>query len=271
MNQAEEDSRTLNNNPLQDHLRRNTDWFDVWITPQAPTLLLVHGSTVTRRSWQPQIDFLKEHYQIITPDLPGHGALGAFPFTMESAIQVITSAAEASQNARFIIIGASLGGHVATLYASRHPDPIAGLVISGASMNFHGLVGGWTRLVGRLMPRLFSPARLQRTAEQSMLKKWPAETVTALVQAGIYPAGAFQSFLELPDYDFKALLKMVQSPVLILNGENDRPNRKEEQEFLAAAPQAVLEIIDGAGHACAIEKPQVFNQALLKFTQKVFG
>lgn len=261
----------MNNAPFHEHLGRTTDWRDISGASQAPTLLLVHGSTLTRSSWLPQIEALSAHYQIITPDLPGHGVLAGFPFSMEGAVQVLASAAEASRGARLLVIGASLGGHVATLFTSRYPDQIAGLVISGASMNFHGLMGSWTRTVGKLMPRLFSTARLQQMAERSMIKKWPSDIVTAIVKAGIYPEGAFNSFIELPKYDFRELVKTIQSPVLILNGEHDQANRKQEQAFLSAAQHGSIKIIDDAGHACAIEKPEAFNQAVLDFAAQVFS
>ena len=261
----------MQNVPLKERLGRDTTWFNVHGAPQAPTLLLAHGSTLTRQSWQPQVDMLQDQYRIINPDLPGHGTLADFPFMMVGAIQTLEAAVEMNNIQRMLLVGASLGGHVATLYASLHPEHTAGLLISGASMNFNGLVGGWTRLVGKLMPRLFSPTRLQQTAEQSMRKKWPADTVEGLLKGGLYPAGAFQSFRELPDYDFKTLLQKVQAPVLILNGELDRPNRKQEQEFVSAARRAQIKIIDGAGHACAIEKPGAFNQAVLAFAKQIFN
>lgn len=260
----------MNAIPLPEHLGRNTDWYDLSGPPQAPAVILVHGSTLTRHSWRPQVNQLIAYYRVVTLDLPGHGALAEFPFTFENSIKVLERVVSTTQSFNFLLVGASLGGHVATLYANRYPDQIAGLLISGASMNFHGVVGGWTRLIGRLMPRLFSAASLARIAEQSMAKKWPADTVSDLLQAGIYPKGAFQSFREIPDYDFKTLMQTVQAPVLIVNGENDPPNRKQEQEFLRATQNGWLKTIDGAGHACAIEKPEIFNQILIGFAQQVF-
>jgi len=91
------------------------------------------------------------------------------------------------------------------------------------------------------------------------------------MKAGLYPAGAFQSFRELPGDDFKTLLHKVHAPLLILNGELDRPNRKQEQEFAAVAKEAQIKIINGAGHACAIEKPGAFNQALFAFAKQIFN
>ncbi len=260
----------MSNIPLLERLRRNRDWYDIGGPSQSPTVILIHGSTLTRHAWRPQVNPLTVHYQVITLDLPGHGALAAFPFTLENSLLTLNNVIETTQSLNPILVGASLGGHIATLYASRYTDRIAGLGIAGASMNFHGLVGGWTRLVGKLMPRLFSPDYLRRMGEQAMRKKWPADTVADLLQSGVYPEGAFLAFRELPDYDFKALIKTIRAPILIVNGENDRPNRKQEQEFLRAAPNSRLKIIDGAGHACAIEKPEAFTQALLEFARQVF-
>jgi len=111
----------MQNVPLKERLGRDTAWFDMHGAPQAPPLLLVHGSTLTRHSWQPQVDMLQDQYRIINPDLPGHGTLADFPFTMAGAIQTLEAAVEMNHVQRILLVGASLGGHVATLYASLHP------------------------------------------------------------------------------------------------------------------------------------------------------
>ena len=36
-------------------------------------LVLVHGFLGSSKMWKPQIDFLKDHFRVITPDLPGFG------------------------------------------------------------------------------------------------------------------------------------------------------------------------------------------------------
>ena len=70
---------------------------------------------------------------------------------METAVANLAAEIERFSDVPVLLVGISLGGHVATLFASRYPQKIAGLVLSGASMNFNRLVGAWTRLVGKIM------------------------------------------------------------------------------------------------------------------------
>ena len=36
-------------------------------------LVLVHGFLGSSRMWETQIDFFKDYFRVITPDLPGYG------------------------------------------------------------------------------------------------------------------------------------------------------------------------------------------------------
>lgn len=243
--------------------------YSLYGSAEAPALLLVHGSTVSRASWTQQIEEWSQDFGLVVVDLPGHGVLSGEPFTMSRAIMVLLQAVDQAANGCALVVGLSLGGHVATVFAAQHPEKASGLVISGASMNFHGLTGAWTRLAGRLMLRLFTEEKLRLSLEKKICAQWPAPVVSAQLAEGVYPLGAAQSFIELPRYDFRAELRQVKAPVLILNGELDRPNRRGEQAFVTAAPRARVAVIPGAGHACAIEKPAAFNERVRAFAVEI--
>ena len=36
-------------------------------------LVLIHGFLGSSKMWKPQIDFFKDYFRVITPDLPGYG------------------------------------------------------------------------------------------------------------------------------------------------------------------------------------------------------
>lgn len=235
---------------------------------QGMPVIFVHGSTMTKISWQPQMQMLQADAHVLACDLPGHGANAGQRFTMESAVAQLDDQIDQVFGRPVLLVGISLGGHVATLYANRYPEKVIGLVLSGASMNFDGLVGWWTRLVGRIMLRL-NEEKLKRSAETSIRKKWPAETAQMQIAAGLFPRGAAQAFLELSKYDFFQLLGGVHAPVLILNGELDRPNRKHEVAFAAKAPRARVEVVPDAGHACNLEQPEAYTESLRRFIQEI--
>lgn len=249
-------------------LKAQPGWYSASGAPGAPVVILVHGSTLTRASWAPQVAALQDRYRVVCPDLPGHGVLAAQPFRIDTAVEMVREIikSECGPQERVALVGISLGGHIATLAAARFHRRIAGLVITGASMNFSGLIGLWTALVGRLMARA-DQQKMRAQAERNIRKKWPHEAAESIIAAGIHPPGAFQSFRELPGIDFRAALTHVEAPVLILNGETDRPNRKGESAFSAAAPNARIAVIQGAGHACSIEQPDRYNAELRAFLE----
>ena len=53
--------------------------------------------------------------------------------------------------------------------------------------------------------------------------------------------------------------------MLILNGERDESNRKEEAEAAAVARDATIVMMEDAGHACALTRPEAFSTAIDRF------
>ena len=76
---------------------------------------------------------------------------------------------------------------------------------------------------------------------------------------------AFDALWRLPGRDYHAMLAGYHGPLLILNGERDHENRKAEPRALAAWPQARVEVVMDAGHACAVRRPDEFTDAVRRF------
>lgn len=248
---------------------KSTNWYEVHGPRHAPQVVLVHGSVVNRAIWQPQIAALRGRYRVLVPDLPGLGALSAEPFHFERAVDLLRELVDGVAEGRAALVGMSLGGHVAALFAGRFPHKVSALVLSGASMNFRGAVGAYARAVGYLMARLVKPDKLYAQAVKNMWKKWPAEVARAQVAGGISPLGASQAFAEIARYDFRAALEGFTAPLLILNGEHDHPNRKGEAAFAAAARGARVAVVSNAGHACSVENPAEYNRILMEFLDRL--
>lgn len=246
-----------------------SNWFDMVGRNDAPALILLHGSVVNRAFWREQVNILSDHFHILVPDLPGHGALRHVPFRFENALDMLANLIVTKTDGQAMLAGISLGGHVATLLAAREPKLVDKLVVSGASMNFRGAMGIYIRMVAWLMRKLVKPDRLEKQAINNMRAKWPAETVDAIIAAGVAPLGAAQSFEEIWKYDFQKELANAKAPVMILNGEFDRPNRRNETVFASATRNSCLETVPNAGHACNIENSTEYNRRLLRFLNPV--
>lgn len=245
--------------------------FDVAGPLNAPAIVLVHGSVVTRKIWLPQVRDLSATYRVLAPDLPGHGALAHLPFTFDVAVPTLAELIRREAGGRALVAGLSLGGYVSMELASRHPDLLAGLVLSGCSVNFTGLSGLYLTTVGRLMRRgVLRQSRAR--AEQKTRRLFPpalADVAEAQLQAGVYPDALGQSFVETAGRDYVALLAQFPGPGLLLNGDRDTPSRRGEARFLAAMQRGQAQVIQDAGHACNLDQPAAYNRAVREFARAI--
>ena len=102
-----------------------------WGNPSAPPLLLVHGGRDHCRNWDWVAERLIDRYRIIAPDLRGHGdsawAHGG-GYSEMHYVYDIAQLVHQKQMAPVTIIGHSLGGSIALLYAGLFPETIAKVV-----------------------------------------------------------------------------------------------------------------------------------------------
>ena len=245
--------------------------FDAAGRADAPVIVLVHGSVVTRKIWLPQLRALAADFRVIAPDLPAHGTLAGVPFSFPAAVDMLARLIDEEAGGRAIVAGLSLGGYVAIDLAARHPESVSGLVLSGCSLNFVGLLGLYLKGVSSLMRRGWLTQSRAR-AEQKTRRLFPAalaDVAEAQLRDGVYPASLGAAFAELAGRDFTVSLRAYPGPCLILNGEHDRPCRRGEAAFVAASARGRAQVVPGAGHACNLGNPDAYNAALRDFATLV--
>jgi pimeloyl-ACP methyl ester carboxylesterase len=237
----------------------------------APAIVLIHGSVVTRKMWLPQLRGLSDVYHVIAPDLPGHGALAQIPFTFSDAAESLAEIIRQETRGGALLAGLSLGGYVAMELARRSPDLVAGLVLSGCSLNFEGALSSYLRFASWLMRRGWLKLS-KKQAEIRVKRMFPpalADVAEAQLRAGVYPDALAPSYSEMAGKDFSAVLALYPGPSLILNGERDTSARRGESKFVSAARQGRMQIIPDAGHACNLDQPENYNLAVREFGQSI--
>lgn len=249
----------------------NGKTFDSAGPTDMPAILLVHGSVVTRKMWLPQIHGLSDTYHIIAPDLPGHGALADKLFTFSAAAESLADLIRQEAQGCALVAGLSLGGYVAMELARRSPELVRGLVLSGCSLNFEGILGLYLKFASWLMWHGWLKLS-QEQAEARVKRMFPpalAEVAEAQLRAGVYPGALAPSYAEMAGRDFSAVLAKYPGPSLLLNGERDSSARKGEAKFLSAARQGRAHMVPDAGHACNIDQPEKYNQAVREFARSI--
>ncbi len=241
--------------------------YDVAGPRDAFPIVLVHGVSCTRKMWIPQLEALSDEFRVIAPDLPGHGARREQPFRLNAAVQAVMESLRQQTHDRALIVGLSLGGYVAMACAHDHVQEIAGLVLSGCCIDYRGPIGILSWLDSSLVTTLFSESRLSRMQEKTLRSMFPEAVVKPQIEAGFSWKVVPHVYRELSSHDFPDMLQDFTGPTLIINGENDRLNRKREAAMLKVAQDSQLYIVKQAGHLCNLEQPEAFTQQVRAFAK----
>jgi pimeloyl-ACP methyl ester carboxylesterase len=228
-----------------------------------PVLVLVHGANDQCGAWALVAGRLAASRRLVLPDLPGHGdsdprdgplGIGDLLAGVEAVIEA------AAPGARLSLVGNSLGGYLALLYAERHPGRVDRVVLlNGAAIRAQPGVAV------SLLPRTREEARATMdalTAPES--PRVPAFILDDLVRRG--PTSPLARLLAIPIEDRYVLderLSGMATPVSLLWGEADRYMPVSYAETVRARlPSARLEVLPGCGHVPQRECPDRLLPAL---------
>ena len=229
-------------------------------SPSSPTVVFLHGAGGNRGMWA---TYSSDQWFGLVPDLPGHGSCSKGRWTMEASIEAVaTLIEEQSPSGRAVLCGSSLGGYVAIATAHARPDLVEGLVLSGSTASYLGWGGFETRAFGWAV-KAFGP--VIRRLNAKALADLPPEIGGPMIEGGMSTRAASDALIRLPGTDYHALLRAYEGPVLVLNGERDKVNRKEEHEAIEGLANASLQVLDDCGHSCVITKPDAFKAAVEAF------
>ncbi len=242
--------------------------YEVAGPPDAPPIVLVHGTRLSRAAWRPQIDDLSDEFRVIAIDLPGHGALADEPFTMDAAVDRLAAVIDEAAGGRAVVVGLSLGGYVAMDLAARSPERVAGLVLAGASQE---PVGRWTlpyRALGLILRRGPGPV-LARFDAWFFRMRFPPRIAGPLLAGGSWPRGGAAALSELLGRRYLDHLAAYPGPTLIVNGSLDIVFRLGERAFLAATRDGRRVVISRATHLVNLDRPKPFSAAVRRFARSV--
>jgi pimeloyl-ACP methyl ester carboxylesterase len=96
-----------------------------------PVVLAAHGITSNHRSWGPVAEALGDEATLVAPDLRGRGRSNGLPapYTVEQHADDCAALLEHLGGGPAVVAGHSMGGFVATMLATRHPDRVRAVVL----------------------------------------------------------------------------------------------------------------------------------------------
>ncbi len=162
-----------------------------------------------------------------------------------------------------VLLGNSMGGHIALEYAVQYPNMISSLILTGSS----GLL---ERDFGSTCPRRNDRDYIRRQAALTFYDDLIDDTILDEIIEVITTPSKLTNLLAITrsthQHNMEEQLPDITHPVLLIWGKNDEITPPEVADsFLRLLPDAQLKWIDKCGHAPMMEHPQVFALYLNRF------
>ena len=244
-----------------------------------PAIVLIHGFPFSHEMWNPQIEFLKNHFRVIACDVRGHGKseLGDGQYTLELFVDDLIALLDHLRLEKVVLCGLSMGGYIALRAIERNPERFRALILCDTTSNADS-----------------NEAKLRRAASIKTVKRtgvvpYAQEFLKAVltqqtIQNKLDLVSAVRSMIESNSSvgicgtllalagrtETTPSLPKIHVPTLILVGEHDKITPPELSEKMnALIPNSNLQIVPNAAHLSNLENPEEFNGHLLNFLSEL--
>lgn len=229
-------------------------------------LLLLHGLFGALSNWEHVLERFSRQYRVIIPILPIY-EMPIKQANLEGLLAFITSFVQLKKLEELILIGNSLGGHIALMYTLQNPDQVQKLVLTASSGLFENTLGGsfpkrgnYEYIADRVAYTFFDPQTVTKEYIDEVFSV--TKNITKALRVVSIAKSAQRNNLahELPK---------IQTTALLIWGLNDTITPPlVAHEFATSLPHATLRFIDKCCHAPMMEHPKRFNDLLEKFLQR---
>jgi len=255
------------------------------------TIIFIHGLGSYLKSWQKNIEGLKDHYRCIAIDLPGYGKSSKAPHSgmMSFYAGVISDLIDELNLKNVVIAGHSMGGQIAMMFAVNYPYKVQKLILA-APAGFEEFNKGqkqWFRDVMTVEGVYKTTVEQIQTNLAYNFYNVPADAEFMITdRIAMRSAEDFEAYCYavvrsvngMVDEPVIDILKEIKHPALILYGEYDNliPNRflnpgttyDLAQKGASLLPGSKLVMIPNCGHFLQFEKYKVFNEEVILFLSK---
>jgi magnesium chelatase accessory protein len=243
-------------------------------------LLLLHGTGATTHSWRDLLPLLAEHFDVIAPDLPGHGftrVQNRRQCALPAMAEEVTALLQQLETAPDLLVGHSAGAAI-SIHCALHdllsPRMIIGL--NAALTPFRGVAGTvFPPLAKALALNPFVPWMFSSMASGSQVQRMIDGTGSKIDARGMelyvrmigrseHVDGAL-SMMALWELDpLLAALPEINIPVHLVVGDADQTVPPDEVVRLAEQISAVhLTKVPDLGHLMHEEDPHRFARLIL--------
>ncbi len=262
-----------------------------------PTLLLLPTwSILPSRFWKAQIATLARHYRVVTFDGRGSGRsdrpVGAAAYGNEEYAADVVAVLDATSTDACVLVSLSCAAAWAVQVAAEHPERTLGLFALAPSCGFPGITSGrdavpwdvplastqgWATYNRHYWLEGDYGAFLQFFFRQMFTEPHSTKQIEDCVAWGsqITPATLVDTTAGRLGCEgatcppLEPLARLVQCPVTVLHGTEDRVRPHAVGERLAELTGGSLVLVDGGGHGPQARDPVLVNRLLVEFVERL--
>ncbi|MGZ3525496.1 MAG: 3-oxoadipate enol-lactonase [Thermodesulfobacteriota bacterium] len=243
----------------------------------APVVVLSHSLACSLVMWNPQMDDLSPHFQVLRYDMRGHGQsnVPSGPYTLELLAEDVIGLLDALGIDRIHFVGLSVGGMIGQSLALNHAKRLRSLALCDtASIVPQEAQPTWQERIERTrakgmesqvnetMERWFTPVFLKQNLPiVGLIRK---QILATPVEGYLGCAEAIRRL------SYLNRLSEIKLPTLIMVGEDDPGTPVSASKAIhERIHNSKLVILPSARHLCNVEQAEAFNAALLAFLKNL--
>ncbi len=258
-------------------------------------IVFLPGLSQASSTWARIIPAVAGRWRVLTLDQRGHGDSGHAPgtYTLPRYGADTEAFCERIVRERAVLVGHSLGGVIAARVARTRPDLVRGIFLEDPPL-FRASDGPSRQpsAVATLFPvvRQFLREMRDRNAPlaeyESMVRRAPAMKGTGTMVDVLGEAGSAALARSLSTVDPEVYTTAIDGtalegtdpeiplpcPVHVIRADprfGPAFTAEDEKRFIAANPNAVVQVFEGTSHAVHDEQPERFQKALVAFLDEV--
>jgi len=234
-------------------------------------LVLVHGFLGSSEMWEPQINFFKNYFRVIAPDLPGFGKSKEAKShnSIQSIANLLLKCLEEKKIDKFYLLGHSMGGMIVQEIAKKSGNKISKLICY--STGPRGEMPGRFETVDQSRDNLKKNGleiMARNIAKTWFVKGENAKYFDICINAGKQASieTVDNALIAFKNWNGVDTLKNIKNKTLIVWGDKDKSYNLEQIKTLEKnIPNSSLIVFNNCAHNIHLEEPEKFNNTIKHF------